>query len=138
MSNVGSYFSVNGSQLSQLYFVLVKISDNLADCCMKYMSYNYYDCLASDPSYISPVASLFYPDWEGSNTGCVADGNAPGYMVLNPSEYMYENLSDCCQERYPWSLDCYPSSTSTLWCFGSFNKCIQFTKCMFVSCQRAS
>ncbi|KAL7504512.1 hypothetical protein ACHAXN_005395 [Cyclotella atomus] len=47
------------------------------------------------PTPSSP-AGLFYPDFSGQNTSCLADGNEPAYMKANPSLWMYTTLSDCC------------------------------------------
>jgi hypothetical protein len=91
------------------------------------------------PAPSSPVVGLFYPDWEGSNEGCLADGNEPAYMKANPGLWMYNSLSECCDANYEWSLStCDPSRTLTLsapssiisesspWCMSySDNKCVQ-------------
>ena len=87
------------------------------------------------PTVPSSVAGLYYPDWEGANTGCLNDGNQPAYITSNPSLYMYSTLSECCKARYSWTLStCDPSgssgptgsSGSALWCMSwSLGKCAQ-------------
>jgi hypothetical protein len=54
---------------------------------------------APSPTGTSPTSTsgLYYPDWEGENNGCVNDGNAPAYIVSNPSLWMFSTLSACCE-----------------------------------------
>jgi hypothetical protein len=47
--------------------------------------------------------ALWYPDWEGSNTGCTRDGNEPLYMTQNPIVYLFNTKVDCCAEYYDWN-----------------------------------
>jgi hypothetical protein len=103
--------------------------ESLSDCCKQYHSYNYNACITSEGDVVDPTATMYYPDWDGSNNGCIADGNAPDYMVANPSHWMFESLSECCERFYSWDLSrCDPSgsSTSNLWCMSwDSNSCVQ-------------
>lgn len=59
--------------------------------------------------------SLFYPDWSGTNEGCIDDGNQPAYMTDNAVNYLFSQLEDCCMEHYQWMYnDCVgKASTAT-------------------------
>ena len=41
----------------------------------------------------------YYPDWTPGDQTCNNDGSAPKYMVLNPTMWLYDTLSDCCKVR---------------------------------------
>lgn len=123
----------------------------LSDCCTTNYNWMLSACLENSVtspmpppvrSPATPVYGLWYPDWSGSNTGCLADGNEPEYMKLNPTLWMYSSLSECCDENYAWSLNsCDPSRSISLdsssissesstssdsWCISwSENKCVQ-------------
>lgn len=51
------------------------------------------------------VRALWYPDWEGTNTGCTRDGDEPLYMTQNPVSYLFSTKADCCNEFYYWDLE---------------------------------
>lgn len=54
----------------------------------------------------STSSGKFYPDWIGDDT-CKNDGSAPEYMVLNPTMWLHDTLSDCCKANYAWKMyDC--------------------------------
>ncbi|EJK73487.1 hypothetical protein THAOC_04881 [Thalassiosira oceanica] len=87
------------------------MSTTLAKCCSSYFSWNYDVCIGNLPGICA--RSLFYPDWEGSNTGCVDDGNEPSYMTANAVGYMFTHKSDCCQQHYNWNYEeCLGISTT--------------------------
>lgn len=46
--------------------------------------------------------ALWYPDWEGSNRGCLRDGNEPFYMTQNPAGFVFSSKEDCCDEHFSW------------------------------------
>ncbi|KAL7470367.1 hypothetical protein ACHAXS_010591, partial [Conticribra weissflogii] len=49
---------------------------------------------------------MYYPDWTGANTGCIADGNEDEYMRLNPEGYyLFDKLEDCCSRHYSWDYN---------------------------------
>mmetsp|Transcript_20073 Transcript_20073/g.42253 ORF Transcript_20073/g.42253 Transcript_20073/m.42253 type:complete len:568 (+) Transcript_20073:272-1975(+) len=49
---------------------------------------------------------MYYPDWAGANTGCIADGNEDEYMRLNPEGYyLFDKLVDCCSRHYSWNYN---------------------------------
>ena len=60
------------------------LSTTLQKCCKKHFNNYYYDqCLFQHPPPALQGCSdplLFYPDWEGQNTGCVDDGK---YKLLH-------------------------------------------------------
>jgi len=58
--------------------------------------------------------SLFYPDWEGDNEGCINDGNEPAYMTDNALNYMFSLVVDCCKEHYQWNYHACTLAASTL------------------------
>jgi len=47
-----------------------------------------------------PTSGTFYPDWDGKSGSCINDGNAPTYMKLKPSQWIYDNLDACCDRYY--------------------------------------
>ena len=57
--------------------------------------------------------ALWYPDWAGSNTGCLRDGNEPLYMTQNPTVYLYNTKADCCNEFYYYDYTTCMGSTSS-------------------------
>ena len=58
--------------------------------------------------------ALWYPDWEGTNTGCTRDGNEPLYMTQNPAIYLFSTKADCCTEYYSYNMaDCLGGSGAT-------------------------
>ena len=44
----------------------------------------------------STSTGKYYPDWLGDDT-CKNDGSAPEYMILNPTMWLHDTLSDCCK-----------------------------------------
>ena len=64
------------------------------------------DCMGTGSTFI------YYPDWSGSNEGCLNDGNEPRYMLYNPSLWMQETLTACCEKYYPYNLATCTGSTS--------------------------
>ena len=65
-----------------------------ADCCAEYYYWNLAECLAGSTATSS--GNSYYPDWLGDDT-CKNDGGAPAYMISNPSLWLYDTLSDCCE-----------------------------------------
>lgn len=45
---------------------------------------------------------LYYPDWNGSNRGCIGDGQEPYYMLVNSKYYLSESIEECCEKFYEW------------------------------------
>ena len=52
------------------------LTSTLEACCKKWFSgFNYNACLGKYPTDSDDcVKLLYYPDWQGSNKGCLADG----------------------------------------------------------------
>lgn len=74
---------------------IVYLFTSKADCCNEHYSWN-QGCMGSSSGTSS---QKFYADWLGDDT-CKNDGKAPTYMVLNPSVWLYETLSDCCKSIF--------------------------------------
>jgi hypothetical protein len=67
--------------------------------------------LVSSLLFVLPFSrALWYPDWEGSNTGCAGDGNEPLYMTQNPTFYLFSK-ADCCAEYFYWNYEEYVGSS---------------------------
>ena len=49
----------------------------LDSCCSTYFNWNYDTCMGLLPGECA--RELYYPDWNGSNEKCIADGNEPQY-----------------------------------------------------------
>jgi len=73
----------------------------LDSCCSTYFGWNFDECVGNLPG--SCARSLFYPDWEGSNDGCIDDGNEPRYITDNAMYHMFTKLKDCCEMHYQWN-----------------------------------
>jgi len=43
---------------------------------------------------------VFYPDWENDSGTCLQDGKEPGYMRINPKEWLFATLEECCERYY--------------------------------------
>jgi hypothetical protein len=115
------------SVIAQSNLLTITATDNLVDCCKQYHSYNYNACISSAGAVVAdPTATLYYPDWE-NYSGCVV-GGAPDYMKLNPDQWMFTTLAECCETHYPWLVECDPSNSklSNKWCMNwNQNKCAQ-------------
>lgn len=82
----------------------------LSECCSENYSWKLNECLGSSDA---GSASLYYPDWSGDNDGCINDGDAPEYMVLNPSLWLHTTLQSCCEKNYSYILSqCIGSSVT--------------------------
>lgn len=70
----------NRSDGEELDFMAVNPSDWLSStleaCCKKFFSgYPYEKCMKTHPRDDDDcIKVLYYPDWEGSNEGCISDG----------------------------------------------------------------
>lgn len=75
----------------------------LDKCCTNHFGWNYLACMGQLENVCA--RSLWYPDWEGSDDGCVSDGNEPTYMMNSPELYMSSQKQDCCQQHYSWKYN---------------------------------
>ncbi|EJK75304.1 hypothetical protein THAOC_02974 [Thalassiosira oceanica] len=48
------------------------------------------------------IVSRWYPAWGNTGDYCLNDGNEPGYMRLNPGQWIESSLSKCCKRYYDW------------------------------------
>eukprot|EP01082_Thalassiosira_pseudonana_P005220 g4797.t1 g4797 contig17:57986-65940(-) len=84
----------------------------LEDCCKRYYSWRYDDCMVEGGG-TSNTATLYYPNWEGSDHVCVNDGEAPAYITQAASAFMFEDLEDCCEKYYWWNMaECLGSAAN--------------------------
>ena len=60
------------------------------------------------------TVKLYYPDWQGSNTGCLNDGQEPYYMLNNADHFLSNTLQQCCDKFYLWNLYTCTGTTPTL------------------------
>jgi predicted secreted protein len=75
--------------------------DTLSLCCATHYSWNSNECNGS----LAPPSGMFFPDWEGTNDGCLKDdgsNDVPSYIQSNPSTFMHSSGQECCQIRYSW------------------------------------
>lgn len=79
------------------------LHSTLDSCCSTYFGWNYETCMGNLPGICA--RSLFYPDWDGGNEGCIDDGNEPPYMTNNAMSYLFMLIEDCCEEHYSWNYD---------------------------------
>jgi len=87
------------------------MTSTLDSCCRTFFDWNYNVCMGLLPGICA--RALFYPDWEGSNTACIDDGNEPSYMTANPVGYLFSHKTDCCERHYSHNYeDCVGTSAS--------------------------
>jgi hypothetical protein len=76
-------------------------------CCKKYFNGFLYDaCIgryAPDHDDCITVTALFYPDWNGSNEGCIDEGKEPYYMLSNANYFLSNSIEECCEKFYEWN-----------------------------------
>ena len=88
------------------------LMSTLDRCCTTFFGWNYDGCIGSAPGMCA--RALFYPDWHGSDEGCVDDGNEPTYMTDNAMFYIFSQLEDCCNDNYASTFDtCMGSAASS-------------------------
>ena len=63
-------------------------------CSSTHFGWNYNGCMGNFDDTCS--RALWYPDWEGYNTGCIRDGNEPLYMTQNAAVFLFNTKTDCC------------------------------------------
>ena len=61
--------------------------ESIEECCIRWYSWDKENCYASDPNYVDPTDTLYYPDW--SQDICRNDGNAPAYIRAQSSFWMF-------------------------------------------------
>eukprot|EP00956_Cyclotella_meneghiniana_P019802 scaffold34431_cov24-Cyclotella_meneghiniana.AAC.2 len=83
----------------------------LDKCCSQHFTWNYESCMGTLDQ--TCARALWYPDFTGSNTGCLRDGNEPLYMTQNPTVYLYNTKADCCKEFYYFDYSTCIGSTSS-------------------------
>jgi hypothetical protein len=74
-----------------------------AKCCEAHFGWNLPTCLGEHPTECA--STLWYPDWEGSNKGCLRDGNEPLYMVQNKDGFIFSDKKSCCEEHFSWGFN---------------------------------
>jgi hypothetical protein len=63
----------------------------------------YDDCMGRyPPDHDDCNVMLFYPDWEGTNKGCIDDGKEPYYMLSNHQYFLSNSREECCKKFYEW------------------------------------
>ena len=72
-------------------------------CCKTHFGWNLPSCLGTHRQECA--STLWYPDWEGSNKGCLRDGNEPLYMVTNPAGFIFSDKRSCCEEHFSWGFN---------------------------------
>ena len=71
-------------QISQRTHLMIK---------KEHYDWNLSECMGTTAS---TSTGKYYPDWLGDDI-CKNDGSAPEYMVLNPTMWLHDTLSDCCK-----------------------------------------
>jgi hypothetical protein len=106
------------------------LHSDLESCCSSNFQWKYADCLSEGGATASAPSGLYFPDWEGANTGCINDGTEPDYMSQNPDMWMHTTLAEFCDENYSWDLSAClggSSPTGTLKYYMSYDEgtCVQ-------------
>lgn len=82
-------------------------------CCDRYFSYQKSDCMGT--SAAAAASGKFYPDWAGSNEGCLEDtasSPAPDYMA-GSTTWLFDTLDACCEQHYSWAEASCKGSSAT-------------------------
>ena len=85
------------------------------ECCNQWY---WYDPSCADDAGSSPTASnssnLWYPNFDlhEGNT-CVNDGQEELYMQSNPTNYLFSNQEECCNQWYWYDLSCSDDTGSS-------------------------
>ncbi len=60
------------------------LSSTLAACCTKFFpGYSYEICMKLHPRDDDDcIKELYYPDWHGSNEGCISDGKCAFFVAI--------------------------------------------------------
>ena len=75
----------------------------------------YDSCMGRYPPDLDDCnVMLYYPDLEGSNKGCVDDGQEPYYMLSNHEYFLSNSREECCNSFYEWNFYSCTGSTPTL------------------------
>lgn len=85
------------------------LTSSIEACCEKFHpGYAFEDCMGYyPPDHDDCNRALFYPDWSGSNEGCLGDGKEPYYMTANANFFLVDSLVKCCEKYYNWNYyDC--------------------------------
>ena len=66
---------------------------SLKACCERWYNWDVFTCMGATPS-----VEGFYPNWGHSESKCISatEDTPPGYMLSNPSYWLYDDLDDCC------------------------------------------
>ncbi len=82
------------------------LSSSMEACCKKFFSGYLYDvCMGRyPPDHDDCNFMLFYPDWDGSNKGCIDDGQEPYYMLSNHQYFLSNSREECCKKFYEWDF----------------------------------
>jgi len=81
--------------------------DTLKECCATHYSWNYDECLGSNPN--APVVNdpatynKWFPDWLKSPQTCKNDNTQPPYMSKKPDSWMYDTQKACCKDRFGYN-----------------------------------
>ena len=92
------------------------LSSSREACCKKFFGgYLYKHCMGLyPPNQDNCNEMLFYPDWNGSNKGCLADAQEPYYMLINAEYYLSETREECCEKFYEWDYYACTGTTPEL------------------------
>jgi len=66
----------------------------LQACCERWYSWDIHTCMDD-----TPLVEGFYPNWGQTESKCInaTETAPPGYMLSNPSYWLYDDLDDCCK-----------------------------------------
>ena len=88
------------------------LSDSREECCKRYYSYAYNDCIG-----ISALAIGWYPAWAHNDdeAKCTNDNKIPDYMRNDPDSWVYPDPSSCCEDYYSYDMsNCLTASGVSL------------------------
>lgn len=73
------------------------LTSSIKACCEKFFAgYMYEDCMGFyPPDHDDCNKALFYPDWSGSNEGCLGDGTSAFSMLVYFTYYIMHTTSAC-------------------------------------------
>eukprot|EP00984_Skeletonema_dohrnii_P029480 scaffold20142_cov80-Skeletonema_dohrnii-CCMP3373.AAC.3 len=82
------------------------LSSSMSACCKKFFGgYMYDSCMGRyPPDHDDCNTMLYYPNWGGTNEGCVDDGQEPYYMLSNHQYFLSNTREECCKKFYEWDF----------------------------------
>jgi hypothetical protein len=90
------------------------IHADVSGCCKRYYESAYDECVGASGGNASGPVSKWYPAWANNgekDVKCIFGFDAPDFMKNKPGDWLYDDISACCERYYSFSL--YPCIVSS-------------------------